>query len=141
MSTVQGADPETYGVSKIAGRKVTLAQPAQQVPNALDGQKLLQYALTGAAAALVRMEEAGDDNTLSQVQTTTIQKTHINIWGVNVPLLGKNMSKNLNVNSGNYTIRVAAETLLHLIQVLRVLLHFTGNLTVQGTTTVDLLQI
>ncbi len=63
--SVQGADSETYGVSKIAGRKVTLAQPSATGSNALDGQSL-QYALTGAAATgIVRMEEAGDDNTLS----------------------------------------------------------------------------
>ena len=58
-------DSETYGVSKISGRKVTLAQPSATGSNALDGQSL-QYALTGAAASgIVRMEEAGDDNTLS----------------------------------------------------------------------------
>ena len=63
--SVQGADSETYGVSKIAGRKVTLAQPSATGSNALDG-KSLKYALTGSAASgLVRMEEAGDDNTLS----------------------------------------------------------------------------
>ena len=58
-------DSETYGVSKIAGRKVTLAAPSATGSNALDGQSIA-YALTGSAAAgLVRMEEAGDDNTLS----------------------------------------------------------------------------
>ena len=63
--SVQGADSETYGVSKIAGRKVTLAAPSATGSNALDGQSIA-YALTGSAAAgLVRMEEAGDDNTLS----------------------------------------------------------------------------
>ena len=63
--SVQGADSETYGVSKIAGRKVTLAKPSATGSNALDGTSL-QYALTGAAASgIVRMEEAGDDNTLS----------------------------------------------------------------------------
>ena len=63
--SVQGADSETYGVSKIAGRKVTLAKPSATGSNALDGTSL-KYALTGAAASgLVRMEEAGDDNTLS----------------------------------------------------------------------------
>tara|TARA_B100001057_G_C22544490_1_gene830966 strand:+ start:114 stop:593 length:480 start_codon:yes stop_codon:yes gene_type:complete len=69
--SVQGADSETYGVSKIAGRKVTLVTPSATGSNALDGLSV-KYALTGAAAAassssiaLVRMEEAGDDNTLS----------------------------------------------------------------------------
>ena len=62
--SVQGADSETYGVSKITGRKVVLASPSATGSNALAGQSL-KYALTGAAAAgLVRMEEAGDDNTL-----------------------------------------------------------------------------
>tara|TARA_A100001388_G_C28602862_1_gene418999 strand:- start:264 stop:725 length:462 start_codon:yes stop_codon:yes gene_type:complete len=63
--SVQGVDSETYGVSKIAGRKVTLAQPSATGSNALDGTSI-RWALTGAAATgLVRMEEAGDDNTLS----------------------------------------------------------------------------
>ena len=62
--SVQGSDSETYGVSKITGRKVTLAKPSATGANALDGTSL-KYALTGAAAAgIVRMEEAGDDNTL-----------------------------------------------------------------------------
>ena len=63
--SVQGVDSETYGVSKIAGRKVTLAAPSATGSNALDGLSIA-YALTGSAATgLVRMEEAGDDNTLS----------------------------------------------------------------------------
>ena len=63
--SVSGADSETYGVSKIAGRKVTVAQPSATGSNALDGTSL-KWALTGSAATgLVRMEEAGDDNTLS----------------------------------------------------------------------------
>ncbi len=62
--SVQGADSETYGVSKISGHKVTLAQPSATGSNALDG-KTVQWALTGAAATGIgRMEEAGDDNTL-----------------------------------------------------------------------------
>ena len=64
--SVQGADSETYGVAKITGRKVTVASPSATGSNALTGGASLKYALTGAAAAgLVRMEEAGDDNTLS----------------------------------------------------------------------------
>ena len=63
--SVQGSDSETYGVSKITGRKVTLASPSATGSNALAGTSL-KFALTGSAAAgLVRMEEAGDDNTLS----------------------------------------------------------------------------
>ena len=63
--SVQGVDSETYGVSKIAGRKVTVAKPSATGSNALDGTSI-KWALTGAAATgLVRMEEAGDDNTLS----------------------------------------------------------------------------
>jgi hypothetical protein len=63
--SVQGADSETYGVAKITGRKVVLASPSATGSNALAGTSL-QYALTGSAAAgIVRMEEAGDDNTLS----------------------------------------------------------------------------
>ena len=62
--SVQGADSETYGVSKISGHKVTLAQPSATGSNALDGTTV-EWALTGAAATGVgRMEEAGDDNTL-----------------------------------------------------------------------------
>ena len=62
--SVQGSDSETYGVSKITGRKVTVAQPSATGSNALDGTSL-KFALTGSAASgTVRMEEAGDDNTL-----------------------------------------------------------------------------
>lgn len=63
--SVQGADSETYGVSKITNRMVKVAQPSATGSNALDGESL-KWALTGAAASgLVRMEEAGDDNTLT----------------------------------------------------------------------------
>jgi len=63
--SVQGADSETYGVAKITGRKVVLAQPSATGSNALDGESV-KWALTGSAAAGIgRMEEAGDDNTLS----------------------------------------------------------------------------
>ena len=63
--SMKGSDNETYGVSKISGRVATLVAPSATGSNALDGQSL-QYALTGAAATgIVRMEEAGDDNTLS----------------------------------------------------------------------------
>ena len=86
MSTVQGDDSETYGVSKISGRKVTLAAPRATGANALDGTSL-RYVLTGrAASGVVRMEEAGDDNTLTGTDDDDSQKTHNDIyWGVNVP--------------------------------------------------------
>ena len=61
---VQGVDNETYVVSKIAGRKVTIQAPTGTGANALANTSIA-YALTGAAATgIVRMEEAGDDNTL-----------------------------------------------------------------------------
>ena len=63
--SVQGSDSETYLVSKIAGKKITLSAPTATGSNALDG-KSQAYALTGSASAgVARMEEAGDDNTLS----------------------------------------------------------------------------
>ena len=63
--SVQGSDSETYGVSKIAGKKITLAAPSATGSNALDGTAV-SYVLTGSASAgVARMEEAGDDNTLS----------------------------------------------------------------------------
>ena len=63
--SVQGADSDTYGVSKIAGKKITLAKPSATGSNALDGLATA-YVLTGSASAgVARMEEAGDDNTLS----------------------------------------------------------------------------
>tara|TARA_B100001057_G_scaffold390822_1_gene398885 strand:+ start:197 stop:658 length:462 start_codon:yes stop_codon:yes gene_type:complete len=63
--SVQGADSETYGVSKITGKKITLAKPSATGSNALDGLATA-YVLTGSASAgVARMEEAGDDNTLS----------------------------------------------------------------------------
>ena len=63
--SVSGSDGETYGVSKISGRTLTVVAPSATGSNALNGQSL-KYALTGSAATgIVRMEEAGDDNTLS----------------------------------------------------------------------------
>ena len=62
--SVQGNDNETYLVSKIAGRKVTVQNPTATGTNAL-ADTSLAYVLTGAASAgIVRMEEAGDDNVL-----------------------------------------------------------------------------
>ena len=63
--SVQGSDSETYLVSKIAGKKITLSAPTATGSNALDG-KATAYVLTGSASAgVARMEEAGDDNTLT----------------------------------------------------------------------------
>ena len=62
--SVLGADAETYGVSKITGRKVTVAQPSATGTNALDGTSLKWQMGSAASAGVVRMEEAGDDNTL-----------------------------------------------------------------------------
>ena len=65
--TVLGSDSETYGVSKITGRKVTLAQPSATGSNALDGLSLKWHLNAVAAPGIVRMEEAGDDDVLSGV--------------------------------------------------------------------------
>ena len=65
--SVKGADAETYGVSKITARKVTLAQPSATGSNALDGLSLKWHLNAVAAPGIVRMEEAGDDDVLSGV--------------------------------------------------------------------------
>ena len=70
---VKASDNEVYLVKKIAGRKVTVVSATGNTggDNDLDNQSV-KYVLTGSAAAatsnsiaIVRMEEAGDDNTLS----------------------------------------------------------------------------
>ena len=70
---VQASDNETYLVKKIAGKKVTVISASDNSAgsDAFDNQSL-KYVLTGSAAAasstsiaIVRMEEAGDDNTLT----------------------------------------------------------------------------
>ena len=70
---VQASDNEVYLVKKIAGRKVTVVSATGNTggDDDLDNQSL-KYVLTGSAAAasstsiaIVRMEEAGDDNTLT----------------------------------------------------------------------------
>ena len=63
--SVLGNDAETYGVSKIAGRKVTILQPSATGSNALDGLSIAYQMGSAASAGVVRMEEAGDNNTLS----------------------------------------------------------------------------
>ena len=59
--SVQGADSETYGVSKISGRTLTVAKPSNTGSNALDGQKLA-WDFAAASAGKVQLEEAGDDD-------------------------------------------------------------------------------
>ena len=60
--TVLGNDAETYGVSKITARKVTLAQPSATGSNALDGTSVQWQMGSAASTGIVRMEEAGDDD-------------------------------------------------------------------------------
>ena len=59
--SVQGADNETYGVSKITGRKVTVVAPNATGSNALDGLSLA-WDFAAASAGKVQLEEAGDDD-------------------------------------------------------------------------------
>jgi len=59
--SVQGNDSETYGVSKITARKVTVAQPSATGSNALNGLSL-KWDFAAASAGKVKLEEAGDDD-------------------------------------------------------------------------------
>lgn len=59
---VLGDDAETYTVSKITGRKVTVVAPSATGTNALDGTSLAYQMGSAASAGVVRMEEAGDDD-------------------------------------------------------------------------------
>tara|TARA_B100000900_G_C20140040_1_gene537580 strand:+ start:95 stop:556 length:462 start_codon:yes stop_codon:yes gene_type:complete len=59
---VEGADSETYTVSKITGRKVTVVAPSATGSNALDGTSLAYQMGSAASTGVVRMEEAGDDD-------------------------------------------------------------------------------
>ena len=59
---VLGNDAETYTVSKITGRKVTVVAPSATGSNALDGKSLAYQMGSAASAGVVRMEEAGDDD-------------------------------------------------------------------------------
>jgi len=59
--SVQGADNETYGVSKISGRTLTVVAPSATGSNALDGTKLA-WDFAAASAGKVKVEEAGDDD-------------------------------------------------------------------------------
>ena len=68
--SVKGDDGETYGVSKIAGRKVTLAQPSATGTNALDGKSVgWNFTVSGTDGA-VQFEEAGDDDTAAGTDDT-----------------------------------------------------------------------
>jgi len=58
--TVLGADGETYTVSKISGRRVTVVAPSGTGANALDGQSLQWQMGSAESAGIVRMEEAGE---------------------------------------------------------------------------------
>ena len=59
--SVQGNDNETYNVSKITGRKVTVVAPSATGSNALDGLSL-KWDFAAASAGKVKVEEAGDDD-------------------------------------------------------------------------------
>ena len=55
-------DGETYGVSKIAGRKVTLVAPSATGANAYDGQSVAWNFSTSVADGAAQVEEAGADD-------------------------------------------------------------------------------
>jgi hypothetical protein len=55
-------DGETYGVSKIAGRKVTLVAPSATGANAYAGQSVAWNFSTSVADGAAQVEEAGADD-------------------------------------------------------------------------------
>jgi len=55
-------DAETYTVSKIAGRKVTLSAPSSTGSNAYDGKSVPWNFATSVADGAAQVEEAGDDD-------------------------------------------------------------------------------
>ncbi len=57
-------DAETYTVSKIAGRKVTLSAPTATGTNLYDGKSVPWNFTASVADGAAQVEEAGDDNTL-----------------------------------------------------------------------------
>jgi hypothetical protein len=59
-----GSDAETYNVAKISAKRVTLANPSATGSNALGGLSQAWQMGAAASAGVVRLEEAGDDNTL-----------------------------------------------------------------------------
>lgn len=68
--SVKGDDGETYGVSKISGRKATIVAPSATGANALDGQSIAWNFSTLNNDGAVEIEEAGDDDTLIGVDDT-----------------------------------------------------------------------
>jgi hypothetical protein len=57
-------DSETYTVSKIAGRKVTLSAPTATGTNLYDGKSVPWNFATSTTDGAAQVVEAGDDNTL-----------------------------------------------------------------------------
>ena len=55
-------DGETYGVSKIAGRKVTLAKPSATGSNAYDGKSVPWNFTASLVDGAAQVEEAGADD-------------------------------------------------------------------------------
>ena len=60
-------DSETYGVSKISGKKATLVAPSATGSNAYDGLSVPWNFSTSTSDGAAEVEEAGDDNTLTGV--------------------------------------------------------------------------
>jgi len=58
-------DSETYGVSKITGRKATLVAHSATGANAYEGTSVPWNFSTSVADGAAQVEEAGDDNTLT----------------------------------------------------------------------------
>ena len=58
-------DGETYGVSKISGRKATLSAPSASGSNAYDGKSVPWNFSTSTSDGAAQVEEAGDQNTLA----------------------------------------------------------------------------
>ena len=56
----KGDDEETYGVSKIAGHKVTLAQPSGTGSNIHDGKSVPWNFTANLADGAAQVEEAGE---------------------------------------------------------------------------------
>ena len=68
--SVKGDDDETYGVSKIAGRKVTVKAPSATGSNALDGTSISWNFTVAGADGAVQVEEACDDDTKAGTDDT-----------------------------------------------------------------------
>jgi hypothetical protein len=62
--SVKGDDGETYGVSKISGRKATIIAPNATGTNALDGTSISWNFTASDGDYAVEIEEAGADDTL-----------------------------------------------------------------------------